>query len=207
MVLAGVAVLATLGLVMAPRLMDGAPAGASSIPERHPDGGGPLGSGEIDPNGAVSHTFSRSAAGGVWTLGIRLCLVSGDKPATLDSVGPTRSVGQGYRYIGSLVRRFTPAQADTPIGSIVGYPPNVSDALSPAVGFVVRDRCQGPNPDTSKPYTELLLGFARGNGSEGGGWYGVDVGYNVGGKHHVVELRYDILMCGTAVTTDYCATH
>ena len=205
--LAGVAAMATLGLIMAPRLINGAPSGVTAVPERHADGSGPLGSGESDPHGAVSHTFSRNAPGGVWTLGIRLCLVSGDKTAILDSVGPSRSVGNGYKHLGSFVRRFIPAQGENPIGGVVGFPPKVSGALSPVKGFAVTDRCQGPNPDMSKPYTELLLGFAKGSGTEGGGWYGVDVGYFVGGQHHIVELRYDILMCGTTVTSDYCATH
>src|SRR6267143_583106 len=205
-VMAGVAVLATLGLLIAPRLLG--QNGLLPIPERHVDGVGPLGSGEEDPHGAVSYTFSRSAPGGVWTLGIRLCLAAGDQPAILDgSVQPHSSIGRGFSFLGARIRQFIPAQGDHPIGSVVGFPPKVSEALNQLQGFAVTDRCQGPNPDDSKPYTELLLGFGRGTDTDGGGWKGVDVGYTSGGQHHIVELRYDILMCGTTVKSDYCATH
>jgi hypothetical protein len=50
------------------------------------------------------------------------------------------------------------------------------------------------------PYTELLLGFDHGTGSSGGGWRGIKVGYSAGGRHYVVSLGYDILICGSAVT-------
>jgi hypothetical protein len=56
------------------------------------------------------------------------------------------------------------------------------------------------------PYDELLVGIGRVTPSDdGGGWMGVDIGYSMGGRHYVVSLGYDILICGRSVGPPYCA--
>ena len=177
-------------------------------PERHPDGGGPLGS-LGDSHGSIAIGFDPKLGGPTWTVGVQLCLAQGDQPATLDgSITPTRSVGSDFRYLGAYVREFRAFQNGvTPIGSVDGFPPRIpGPLLDPVKGFTVRYRCQPQNPDWSIPYTELLIGFGRGTGSSGGGWMGVDVGYTAGGHHHVVSLGYDFLICGSAAPARFCGS-
>jgi hypothetical protein len=176
-------------------------------PEHHLDGRGPLGSLD-DPRSSIADGFDATRGGPTWTVGLQLCLAQGNQPATLDgSVTPTKTVGNDFRYLGALVREFTPSQGGRPMISVTGFPPAVPETLHPVKGFVVRYRCQpGPNPDRSVPYTELLIGFGRGPSTSGGGWMGVDVGYTAGGHHHVVSIGYDILICGSAAPARFCGS-
>jgi hypothetical protein len=64
---------------------------------------------------------------------------------------------------------------------------------------------QSGHVDRSVPYTELLIGWGRGPGSEGGGWLGVDVGYTVDGRSYILSIGYSILICGPAVPQRYCS--
>jgi hypothetical protein len=74
-------------------------------------------------------------------------------------------------------------------------------------GFAVTHRCQHPIVDRDIPVTELVLGFGRTSDASGGGWLGVDVGYNSNGRHHVVSLGYNFLICGSAAPKEFCDGH
>jgi hypothetical protein len=145
-------------------------------------------------------TVDRTASS-VWTFGYELCLAQGDQPAIIESVGPTQTIGSGFRYLGSLIRTFDVQpgvdSVHEPIGSVDGFPPPTRyapDYLRDAIGYPVSVLCGRGPPVT---YTELLVGFAA-TGPDGGGWKGIDVGYSVGGHHYTVSLRYDQLICGTS---------
>jgi len=167
-------------------------------PEAHRDGQGPLGS-TGDPHHSEATAFD-PVKGGPWTLGYGLCLAEGTQPAVIDSVGPAATVGSGFRFLGAHIRQFSPTPSHTPILSLDGYPPPLPDTLRPVAGFSVSVPCQKNGlPST---YTELLIGFGRGTGTDGGGWRGINVGYLVGGRHRIVTLGYNILICGSSVT-DY----
>ncbi|HEY4867252.1 MAG TPA: hypothetical protein VIK45_17260 [Candidatus Dormibacteraeota bacterium] len=167
-------------------------------PEVHRDGEGPLAA-TGDPRHQEAGAFD-PVKGGPWTLGYPLCLMQGDQPATIDSVGPAKTVGAGFRFLGAEIRQFATARGHMPIGSVDGYPPQLPDPLQPAVGFSVSTRCTKSGlPPT---YTELLIGVDRKAGGDGGGWRGIKVGYTVGGRHRAVILGFDILVCGPAVTNE-----
>ena len=172
-------------------------------PEHHADGGGPLSS--LVPGTRIGNALDPTASGRV-TFGIELCLLTGEDVAVIDTVGPSATVGTGFRYIGSLARTFDPEPGvDSryePIGSVEGFPPPASfapDHLSEAIGYRVQVRCRHDDPPQT--YTELLLGFERA-GDSGGGWHGIDVGYVFGGRHRIVSLAYDFCYEGFAVTRD-----
>jgi hypothetical protein len=179
-------------------------------PEHHLDGEGPLGS-FGDTNSSVSEGFDAKIGGPIWSAGLELCLARGDQPAVLDGfVGPTEAVGTGFRYLGALIREFTPLPGAAGFGSREGFPPQVPpvpEALQPVPGFAVTHRCQYPMVDRSIPITELVLGFSRTSDPSGGGWVGVDVGYTSGIRHHVVSLRYNFLVCGPAAPQEFCGSH
>jgi hypothetical protein len=164
--------------------------------EQHSDGQGPLAS-TGDPRHQETTAFD-AVKGGPWTLGYQLCLHQGSDPAVIQSVGPVTTVGSGFRFLGASIRQFKPSPSHTPILSLSGYPPQLPDSLHPAVGFSVSNRCVAGGLPTT--YTELLIGFDHGSGSTGGGWHGIKVGYSAGGRHFVVTLGYDIMVCGSAVT-------
>ena len=176
------------------------------ISERHADGQGPLAS--LNGTGTrISQTVDRTQSS-VWTFGYQLCLAQGDQPAIIDSVGPTETVGTGFKYLGSLMRTFDVEpgvdSAHEPIGSVDGFPPPAKyapDFLRPAIGYPVSVLCPASEPSPPVTYTELLVGFAA-VGTNGGGWLGIDVGYTVGGRHRIVSLNYDQLICGPSTTTE-----
>jgi len=177
-------------------------------PEHHLDGEGPLGS-FGDTNTLVSEGFDAKLGGPIWSAGLDLCLARGDQPAVLDGfVGPTEAVGEGFRYLGALIREITPLTGAEGFGSREGFPPQVPpvpEALQPEPGFAITHRCQHTIVDRSVPITELVLGFSRTSDPSGGGWLGVDVGYTSGIRHHVVSLRYNFLVCGPAAPQQFCA--
>jgi hypothetical protein len=173
--------------------------------EHHLDGEGPLGS--FGSNGTeVTLSFSATVGGPIWSVGLELCLARGNRPAVLDgSVGPTQTAGRGFKYLGALVREFTPVPGASGMGSRDGFPPpNVPETLQPVPGFAVTHRCQHPIVDDNIPITELVLGFGRASDASGGGWLGVDVSYNSNGRHHVVSLRFNFVICGPAAPKDIC---
>ena len=130
--------------------------------ERHLDGEGPLGS-VGDPSTSLSGAFDQNAPASRWTLGVPLCLDQGNDPAVLDgTISGTQVIGDGFTYLGAFVREFTPAQGDTPIGGVEGFPPNVKEPLHNLKGYAVSNRCQSPgHREPSAPYTAHLLGCAR----------------------------------------------
>jgi hypothetical protein len=201
----GVVTLATLGTALA--VATNAHPRAAPAVRHHLDGDGPLAS-TGDPHTTQSFAFDPTIAGPTWTVGIPLCIAQAKPPLTLDGyVAGTRTVGRAFRVVGTYVRRFTPTRTNTPIMSANGFPPAVSDSLHSPSGFQISDPCQfGPNPSRSMPYDELLVGIGRVTPSDdGGGWMGVDIGYSMGGRHYVVSLGYDILICGRSVGPPYCA--
>ena len=199
-----VASVATIGIAYY-----GGPRNAGAIlqlPERHRDGDGLLGS-TGDPTAWQAFGFDPKVGGPGHTIGIHLCLTNGDAPAVLDgTVSPRQTVGAKIAYLGSYVRQFRPSDGDAPIGGLNGFPPYVREKLVPVKGFTVTYKCQPSDPDPAVPYTELLIGVAPIDGTlpGGGGWIGVDVGYSVGGRHHVVQLGDDVFICGPAVPHPYC---
>lgn len=167
-------------------------------PKRHEDGGGPLGS-EGGPARVTQALDPLAGRYDAWTYGIPLCMVSGMEPAVLETVGPTATVGSGFRFLGASFREFdyVPMQ-HSPILSTVGYPPPtdlVPDLLRDARGAVVTARCTHPPVGL---VAELLVGLGR-VGSDGGGWEGVDVTYKVGGDEQVLHLQRNLLICGISV--------
>jgi hypothetical protein len=165
-------------------------------PEAHRDGEGPLASaGDWHHQDTIAFD---PVKGGPWTMGYRLCLAQGTQPAVIDSVGPAATVGSGFRFLGAYTRQFTYTREHTPIGSVDGYPPSLPDTLHPVTGFSVSIPCQ--RATWGSIYTELLIGFGRGTGTDGGGWRGIKVGYTVGGRHRIVTLGYNMLICGSSFT-------
>jgi hypothetical protein len=174
-------------------------------PERHADGQGALAS-RNQPGSETMAINPKAAEPGTtsWTYGLRLCLARPDQPATIESIGPTKSLGAGYRFLGALVRSFTPTATDTPIISTHPYPPPASvvpDVQSSAVGTVIDTPC---SDDGQGVYTELLIGLEL-TGPEGGGWQGIDIGYTAAGQRHVVGLEHDLFICGSALP-DRCVS-
>jgi hypothetical protein len=173
---------------------------ASLEPPRHLDGDGPLAS--LD-GGFESMAVDPQPGVTAWTFGMPLCVHQGTDRATLESVEPTETVGSGFAELGTGVREFTPNPSHQPIISVEAWPPPVSyvpDVLRPVADFDVETQC-GNGPDA--PYTELLIGLGR-VGLEGGGWKGIEVGYVVDGRHRVVALNHNILICGPDIADD-CA--
>jgi hypothetical protein len=164
--------------------------------ERHGDGDGPLGS---VLGGSEAMLIDPVAAGGTsWTYGLRLCLNSGDSPAVLESVGPSKNVGTGFQFLGAGIREFTPTPTHQTIISIGPWPPSrtdVPDPMQSVAGFVVSDPCSGGARD---PHTELLVGLGL-TSVDGGGWKGIEVQYSQAGRHHVLILDHDLMICGTSV--------
>lgn len=170
-------------------------------PDHHVDGAGPLSS--LGPGTRIGNAVDPTASGRV-TFGVELCLIGGEDVAVIEAIEPSATVGNGFRFVGSLVRTFDPEPGvdsrHEPIGSVDGFPPPdryAPDHLSDAVGYVVEVRCRHDRP--SQTYTELLLGFER-TGDTGGGWRGIDVGYAYAGRHRVVSLAYDFCFIGSLVT-------
>lgn len=164
-------------------------------PERHADGDGPLASYE---GGYEAMKVTRVPGVTSWTYGLRLCLESGDQPAILEAVEPAVTVGSGSRYLGSGVREWTPTSTHEPIIGVDGWPPPssfVPDRVHEIRGFAVSTSCvNGPR----EPYTELLVGLGVVS-SDGGGWRGIEVSYRVGGRHRVLLLNHDLMICGASV--------
>lgn len=165
---------------------------------RHADGAGILASsGSPD----FHNSWSRDARStGPVTGAIRLCLERGTAPAVVESIGPDRVVGAGWRYLGASIRVFTPGADHTPIISMDRYPPPLPDELVPASGFNVTTPCGQVG---AGPYSELLIGFSPAD-LAGGGWDGVDVTYRVAGVEYVLVVRQAFVQCGTAPLPDYC---
>ncbi|MBI3751646.1 MAG: hypothetical protein HY263_08345 [Chloroflexi bacterium] len=169
--------------------------------QRHFDGAGPLGS----EGGDVRVTMAFPAdMPGPWSLGIPVCLFSGSDPATIESVGPTATLGSGSRYLGAGIRSFFRRSGDVPIISKPGFPPDVPDPVSPAVGAQVTTSCAAME-DPGAPYTELLVGFDATGGS-GAGWSGVDIGYTVRGEHRILQVNETIARCGPSLDPGVCPT-
>lgn len=193
--IAGV-VVALIGLTVAGRAV-------ALGPEHHADGDGPLSS--LGPGTRIGNAVDPTASGRV-TFGVELCLLNGDDIAVIDSVGPSATVGTGFRFIGSLARTFDVEPGvdspHEPVGSVDGFPPPASfvpDHLSDATGYRVQVRCRHDQPPQT--YTELLIGFER-TGDTGGGWRGIDIGYGFGGRHRIVSLAYSFCFEGSAITGD-----
>jgi hypothetical protein len=149
-----------------------------AFPLSHADGAGPLAS-SARP-GSESMCVDPSVGATEWTFGTRLCVQPGMAAATLRSIAPTKTVGTGWRLLGSGVRTFSPSESHMPIISVDGYPPpaqQVPDPIVPVASYRVTTQC---SDDPAAPYTELLLGLAR-TGNDGGGWQGIEIDYDVDG--------------------------
>jgi hypothetical protein len=160
----------------------------------HLDGQGPLGS-TGDPKAASAFTFDVDSGPGPWTTGYLICLEQGSGPAIIESVRPAKTVGNGYRYLGAMVRELDPKTGGGPLIEKGGYPPTVAQPLHSAIGYAVTVPC---GADMTR-YTELDLGFARTPGTRGGGWTGINIAYRVGTRQYVVTLGYTVYVCGPAV--------
>ena len=164
-------------------------------PTRHEDGLGPLG----NEGGGAAHTSDKvdpqNGNQSEWTFGLRLCWFSGTLAPVLTEVSPHSTRGSGFHYLGSFIRVFDFQPGNQGIISVAGYPPPttyVPDQLQSFVGFDVTTPCTSP---PSGLYTELLVGLAR-DGSDGGGWEGVDVAYTDSGRSYVLTINEDLLICG-----------
>ncbi|HZQ49211.1 MAG TPA: hypothetical protein VFB69_02780 [Candidatus Dormibacteraeota bacterium] len=172
-----------------------------SVPHRHADGAGVLAS--LDDSGSEKMAVDRVPGVSAWSFGMRLCITTSSGAALITSIGPTVSVGTGYRFVGAAARTFKPTPSHEGIISTDGYPPPASvvpDALQNAIGYRVTTPC---NNDPTSLYTELIVGLAVTSGA-GGGWRGVDVTYTYNGSTYVLAIEFAILICGDAVQAD-CA--
>jgi hypothetical protein len=122
--------------------------------------------------------------------------VQGQGPAVIESIGPAKTDGTGYQFIGGTVREFDPEAGGRPLIEVAGYPPAVPQSTQPAIGYAVTAPCTASE---TTQYTELDLGFNRGPGTDGGGWTGIDIGYRVVSQQYVVTLGYHVYVCGPAI--------
>jgi hypothetical protein len=175
-------------------------------PERHADGDGDLAS-RGRTSDVLTHAFDQSH-GTTWTIGVPLCLERGSDPAVLDgTVGPVTTVGGRLRFLGAYTRESVPGAVNYRGGSVGGYPPNIPGPLHTERGFAVSRPCDFSRPDPAARQIELLVGVAYAGGSDGGGWYGLDIGYETRGHHHVLATTgWNILVCGPAMPAVYCPT-
>jgi hypothetical protein len=164
----------------------------------HTDGWGPLGS-----YGTAGFGFDAGRAG-PWSIGVPLCLAHGNEPAVLDgTIRPASQIGNRMRILGAVVRRGIPRNGFGVIGSVMGYPPGPPyDDSSAAKGFAVSTSCDPNNLSTAQ--SELDVGVAP-EGTDGGGWDGLAVGYTVGWRHHVLTINSIVVVCGPSVPDDICA--
>jgi hypothetical protein len=179
-----VAIYFVLAAPVAPSGNSGPGSGAGSL-----SSGGPAGS-------LNAFTFEPDSGKGPWTFGQELCLAQGNAPAVIESIEPVRADGSGYEFVGAMIREF-PFASNESILEEAGFPPSVTQALHPAVGYAVTTACSSTGPPAH--YTELDLGFGRGAGSDGGGWTGVKVSYKVKAKQYVLTLDDEIYVCGPAI--------
>ncbi|HJW22749.1 MAG TPA: hypothetical protein VJ506_09995 [Candidatus Limnocylindrales bacterium] len=190
--LAGLAVVVLIAVVVGALVLLGGSGG------RHADGAGILAS-TRSPD--AHNTLVRpDRSTGPMTGAVRLCLQQGTAPAVIEAVGPDKTVGSGWNYLGASVRVFTPSAGHSVIVSMAGYPPALPDELQPAAGFSVTTPCGDVG---NGPYTELLIGLAP-TGPAGGGWDGILVTYRVGGTRYVLAVGQAFVECGTAALPGYC---
>ena len=135
-----------------------------------------------------------------WSLGIYLCAADPAVVPVLDSVVPSRTAGS-FDFLGAVMRRFAPTNADPPILSVDGYPPAVPDALVPLAGYRVEAGCSREAEFST--YNELVLGVGQ-RGDSGGGWLGEAVHYHVGERAYVLALDYVVVVCGPGAPEGYC---
>jgi hypothetical protein len=64
----------------------------------------------------------------------------------------------------------------------------------------VTSRCADGSLD-GLPYTELLVAMER-TSPAGGGWFGFEIAYTVGGRHRVLHSTWRYGICGTALPCD-----
>jgi len=108
--------------------------------------------------------------------------------------------GRGFTFLGAAVRQFTLTPEHTFIISTDPWPPPTSvvpDPVKAVSGLAV----SGPPCSlyqNGSPYTELLIGLGV-TSPDGGGWEGIEITYNVGGRRHVLLLDHDLMICGTSV--------
>jgi hypothetical protein len=166
------------------------------LPDRHADGAGAVAS-RGGPGGEAMAVDPRGG-GSAWTYGMRLCVTDRAAPAVIQSVGPVRTIGSGFRFLGARLREFYPSRDHMPIISVSGYPPpaaHVPDATVEAVGARVTTLCSMEYPSD---YTELLIGLGL-TSDDGGGWKGVEVRYTAGGRSRTLVVDHDLLICGASV--------
>ena len=102
--------------------------------------------------------------------------------------------------IGPSVRGHQPAVVVSSGGVAVGgFPPTVPDTLLDPVGYEVTTKC---GDDPAAPHTELLVGLGL-DGSNGGGWQGVDVTSMARATTRILHINWGLLICGPLVA-DRC---
>lgn len=162
----------------------------------HLDGDGTLAS--MNGPGNESMSIDTTVTGDTrYSFGLRLCIASGADPAVIRGVAPKATVGSGFAHLGSRIRTFQPTDAHTPIISTSGFPPPetmVPDQLDDAIGRSVATSCDSPYLDE---YTELLIGMAF-TSSDGGGWQGMLIDYEVGGHPSILEVDRGLFFCGVS---------
>jgi hypothetical protein len=106
------------------------------------------------------------------------------------------------RILGVVVRQGIPQQGFGIIGTVEGFPPAPPyDDSRPAKGFVVSSRCDPTNLSITQ--SEIDVGVAP-DGTDGGGWDGLKVGYKVGWRHHVLTINSMVAVCGPIVDSLIC---
>lgn len=161
----------------------------------HGDGEGPLSTG-VGAAGVVTVSVKRvddegRPSSGPWSFGMPLCLndPGPGEAAVITGVEEGATIGDGYEYVGALVRTVAPGE--NTIGSSFGFPPDQVRQHAPAVGFSVTQRCRRGG----RRHQELLVGL-RAVGKDGGGWEGQSIEYTIGGQRYELTTQGRWVVCG-----------
>lgn len=122
------------------------------------------------------------------SFGIDVCL-RGATATTITSVDALRSIGQ-VEILEPLVMTST-----SPGGAIIytdSYPPELADGSTVALAEGATFTYQS---GSTVPFQQVLVGF-RATSTDGGGWDGVVISYDVEGQQYELTVPTRVFMCG-----------
>jgi hypothetical protein len=166
-------------------------AGRPQVP--HADGAGVLAAYDAPIREVMGIDVPGNGGQTRYTFGTPLCQAVAGSAPVVRRVGPAATIGTGTTVLGARIRTFTWSEANTPIGSVGGFPPAlVEDMLAPVAGYAVGSACDAR---PGQPFTELLVGLEL-TGEDGGGWDGILVEYDVGGRAEILRIDRGMFICG-----------
>lgn len=124
----------------------------------------------------------------VTSFGIDVCL-SGATAATITSVDALKGIGK-VEILEPLV--MTSSGLGDAIIYTDSYPPQLAEGstVAPAEGATFTYQC-----GSTVPFQQVLVGF-RATSTDGGGWDGVVISYNVEGQEYELAVPTRVFMCG-----------